>query len=211
MWRPSCSGFSVLCAFGSENQIKAQAGEAAHGTKKLETHTAENITLKVPDIATQRRVSAIVSPCDDLIENNRQRIALLEETARLLYREWFINLRFPGHERARFIDGLPEGWKWCVLGDIVETNHDSYRAKDLPEYINYIDIAAVNRGRIADVATIPAAEAPGRARRKVQDGDTIWSNVRPNLRAYALIQSPDEFDVVSTGFTVLVPVAVPFT
>lgn len=176
MWRPSCPGFSVLCAFGSEKPDQDTGRRGSTRNKEAGTHTAENITLKVPDIATQRRVSGIASPCDDLIENNRQRIALLEEAARLLYREWFIHLRFPGHERARFIDGLPEGRKRCVLGDIVETNHDSYRAKDLPEYVNYIDIAAVNRGRIADVATIPAAEAPGRARRKVQDGDTIRSN-----------------------------------
>ena len=56
-----------------------------------------------------------------------------------------------------------------------------------------------------------SVEAPGRARRKAKSGDTIWSNVRPNLRAYALVLNPEENDVFSTGFTVLSPVSIPFT
>ena len=53
----------------------------------------------------------ILSAYDDLIENNRRRIALLEEAARLLYREWFVHFRFPGHEHVKITDGLPEGWE----------------------------------------------------------------------------------------------------
>ena len=59
----------------------------------------------------QRKIAEILSAYDDLIENNRRRIALLEEAARLLYREWFVHLRFPGHEHVKVIDGLPEGWE----------------------------------------------------------------------------------------------------
>ena len=58
----------------------------------------------------QKRVADILSAYDDLIENNRRRIALLEEAARMLYREWFVHFRFPGHEHVRIIDGIPEGW-----------------------------------------------------------------------------------------------------
>jgi type I restriction enzyme S subunit len=58
---------------------------------------------------------------------------------------------------------------------------------------------------------MPSTEAPGRARRRAKDGDVIWSNVRPNLRAYALILEPDEADVLSTGFTVLSAKEIPFT
>ena len=52
----------------------------------------------------------VLSAYDDLIENNRRRIALLEDAARLLYREWFVHFRFPDHEHLKIIDGLPEGW-----------------------------------------------------------------------------------------------------
>ena len=60
---------------------------------------------------TRGSIADILSAYDDLIENNRRRIALLEEAARLLYREWFVHFRFPGHEQVKhIIDGLPEGW-----------------------------------------------------------------------------------------------------
>ena len=70
-----------------------------------------------------------LSAYDDLIENNRRRIALLEKAARLLYREWFVHLRFPGHEHVKITDGLPAGWERRTLGDIAETNKATYQAE----------------------------------------------------------------------------------
>ena len=65
----------------------------------------------MPERACARaRLPTLLSAYDDLIENNRRRIALLEEAARLLYREWFVHFRFPGHELVRVVDGVPEGW-----------------------------------------------------------------------------------------------------
>ena len=61
--------------------------------------------------ASSKKRCRILSAYDDLIENNRRRIALLEEAARVLYREWFVHFRFPGHEHVKVIDGLPEGWE----------------------------------------------------------------------------------------------------
>ena len=66
--------------------------------------------FRLPAIAEQQRTVDLIASYDDLIETNRRRIALLEESAQLLYREWFVNLRFPGHETAVQKDGLPEGW-----------------------------------------------------------------------------------------------------
>lgn len=74
--------------------------------------------ISVPNIEEQSRVVDVLSAYDDLIENNRRRIALLEKSARLLYREWFVELRFPGYEHTRIIDGVPEGWQERVLNDI---------------------------------------------------------------------------------------------
>lgn len=121
-----------------------------------------------------------------------------------------MRLRFPGHEHVKVNDGVPEGWERKPLGEIAATNAESYKAGELPDRINYTDISAVKEGRIVAKNMMPSAQAPGRARRKAKSGDTIWSNVRPNLRAYALVLDPAENDVFSTGFTVLSPIAVPF-
>lgn len=164
-----------------------------------------------PDRRTQERIAAALSAYDDLIDKNRRRIVLLERAARLLYREWFVHFNFPGHRHLKIIDGLPEGWERCMIGNIAETNSDSYHAKQLPDKINYIDISSVAQGRILSKNPMASTEAPGRARRKAKDGDIIWSNVRPNLRTYALALEPDQNDVFSTGFTILSAVEVPFT
>ena len=73
--------------------------------------------VRIPDIGTQRHIASILSAYDDLIENNRRRIQLLEQAAWLLYKEWFVHLRFPGHEDVKIKDGVPEGWASGVIGD----------------------------------------------------------------------------------------------
>jgi len=67
--------------------------------------------VSIPNLETQRRIADILSIYDDLMENNRRRMTLLEEAARQLYREWFVRLRFPGHEHTRITSGVPEGWE----------------------------------------------------------------------------------------------------
>ncbi len=74
--------------------------------------------LPLPALRTQDAIVEVLSAYDDLIENNRRRIALLEAAARLLYREWFVRFRFPGHEHVKITDGLPDGWEPLSLGEI---------------------------------------------------------------------------------------------
>lgn len=74
----------------------------------------------LPPLQTQRKIAAILSAYDDLIENNLKRIRLLEESARLIFREWFVRLRFPGHEHTRITDGVPESWKRRQIKDIAD-------------------------------------------------------------------------------------------
>ena len=183
------------------------------GTAQDNLSQAKLLSLKllVPSLPEQTRIASILSAYDNLIENNRRRIQLLEQAARMIYKEWFVRLRFLGHEHVKVRDGVPEGWEEKPLGEIAATNVESCKADELPDRINYTDISAVKEGRIVAKNMMPSAGAPGRARRKAKSGDTIWSNVRPNLRAYALVLDPAENDVFSTGFTVLSPIAVPFT
>jgi type I restriction enzyme S subunit len=77
-----------------------------------------SLELLVPDISEQQRIADILSTYDNLIENNRRRMALLEESARLLYQEWFVRLRFPGYEHTGIVDGVPKGWSKCCISDL---------------------------------------------------------------------------------------------
>jgi type I restriction enzyme, S subunit len=81
------------------------------------SHIKEMIIV-VPPLPTQRRIAAILSVYDDLIENSARRIAILEEMARNLYREWFVEFRFPGHETVRMVDGVPEGWEAVSIREV---------------------------------------------------------------------------------------------
>ena len=77
------------------------------------------VPVPLPPMEKQNRIADILSSYDSLIENNRRRIALLEAAARLLYREWFVHFRFPGRDYVKFIDGLPEGWETCKIGEML--------------------------------------------------------------------------------------------
>lgn len=83
--------------------------------KKLST-----IKFPAPPIEVQDRIVAILSAYDDLIENNKKQIKLLEEAAQRLYKEWFVDLRFPGYEDTSIVDGVPEGWKKLSMNDIAD-------------------------------------------------------------------------------------------
>ena len=86
----------------------------------LNTGLLSGIELVLPPYATQKRISDILSAYDDLIENNQKQIKLLEEAAQRLYKEWFIDLRFPGHESTPIVNGIPEGWKRQSIEDLAE-------------------------------------------------------------------------------------------
>lgn len=78
------------------------------------------LDIVVPPLETQQKIASILSTYDDLIENNRKQIKLLEEAAQRLYKEWFVDLRFPGYENVAIVDGVPEGWRIGTLGEIGE-------------------------------------------------------------------------------------------
>ncbi|WP_456389489.1 restriction endonuclease subunit S [Hydrogenimonas sp.] len=94
----------------------------------------KKMTIPLPDITTQRKIGAFISAYDDLIENNRRRIQLLEQAARLLYKEWFVYLRFPGHEHVKIKDGVPEGWERKTAFDVMEVLSGGTPKTKIPEY-----------------------------------------------------------------------------
>ena len=98
----------------------------------LRVPECENIEIKVPDLDAQHRIADILSAYDDLIENNQKQIKLLEEAAQRLYKEWFVDLRFPGHENTKIVDGVPEGWRRGLLKELISVNYgkDHKKAPD---------------------------------------------------------------------------------
>jgi len=98
---------------------RAQLQKCTIGTSQS-AYTIERLKeIELDDFALckQERIASILSAYDDLIENNRRRIALLEQAARLLYKEWFVHLRFPGHEHVKIKNGVPEGWERTTVED----------------------------------------------------------------------------------------------
>lgn len=88
--------------------------------KHLPKEKLAKVEVEIPELLEQQRIATLLSKYDDLIENNKRRIELLEESARQLYKEWFVRFRFPGHEHVKIIDGVPEGWKYRPLVEIAE-------------------------------------------------------------------------------------------
>lgn len=116
--------------------VRAQIRASATGAKVK--HTAperiKKVRLKVPELSDQQAIAWVLDSYDDLIATNQRRIALLEDAARRLYREWFVHLRFPGHESVPVKDCVPEGWLSLTLGDVCDAVGGGTPATACPEY-----------------------------------------------------------------------------
>ncbi|MCE1179045.1 MAG: restriction endonuclease subunit S [Micrococcales bacterium] len=193
--------------------VRRQLYATATGAKVR--HTAperiQSVQVEVPDILTQRVIAELLDGIDDLIENNRRRVAVLEEMARTIYREWFVKFRYPGHEDVPLVDSalgpIPEGWEVRPLAAIAKVNQTSRKPRP-DEVFRYLDIAALAEREVGELDAVEGADAPGRARRVIKPGDTVWATVRPNRRAHALVVAPGEDWIASTGLAVLSPTTV---
>ena len=90
-------------------------------TKFLTVRMLDNLDIPLPSINIQTEIVNILSAYDDLIENNQKQIKLLEEAAQRIYKEWFVDLRFPGYENTKIVDGVPEEWRVASIADICDT------------------------------------------------------------------------------------------
>ena len=134
--KPGISDPNFIYYLSRSDMIKNPAEKSMSGASGRQRADIKSvINIEVPDfsLSTQCKIAAILSAYDDLIENNLRRIKILEEMAQNLYREWFVNFRFPGHENARFVDSplgkIPEGWEVSMLGDHLSTLESGKRPK----------------------------------------------------------------------------------
>ncbi len=109
--------YYVLNIKSYRGQVRGSASGAT--VRHTSPDRIKRCRMCIPDtIAVQGRIASILSTYDDLIENNRHRMQLLEQAARLLYKEWFVHLRFPGHQHTTITNGVPKGWERKAIGDI---------------------------------------------------------------------------------------------
>ncbi len=181
--------------------IQGLATEASHGTKKLETPVLQRIKIPLPESQTQTRIAKILSAYDDLIEVNRRRMSLLEEAARELYREWFVRLRFPGHESTPIRNGVPEGWERARVADAIELNP---RTKIPHGEVVFVPMSCLSENSmlIEDIETKDQASGA-----KFRRADTLLARITPCLEngktAFVNFLNDDETACGSTEFIVM--------
>ncbi len=163
-----------------QGQIRSLGSGAT--VEHMRVPDAEKLIVRLPPLPTQERIASILSAYDDLIENNTRRIKILEDMAQMLYREWFVNFRFPGHEKVRMVESelgpIPEGWQQTKLGDLcAEVRrgvHPSEVDPDTPyiglEHMPRKSIALNDWGRAGDV---------GSTKLHFKRGEILFCKIRP--------------------------------
>lgn len=161
-------------------KVASIAGGAA--TPIVNKTSFENIEVAVPSLSLQNKIAAILSAYDDLIENNLRRIKILEEMAQNLYREWFVNFRFPSHENTRFVDSslgkIPEGWKVVKLTDELEVTRGlSYSGKYLSNNgLPMHNLNSIREGGWYKFTGIKYYDGPHKEKDIVIPGDIVVAN-----------------------------------
>lgn len=171
-------------AYFLRNVLKGYQSEKA-AVPGVDRNVLHEIKVRAPSHALQLRIAETLSTYDDLIENNRRRMALLEESARQLYREWFVRLRFPGHEHTPIVDGVPQGWERktlesvCLNGNGIQTgpfgsqlHQADYSEEGVPVVMpkDIIDF----RVSVETIARIPEGLADALGRHRMIQGDIVY-------------------------------------
>jgi type I restriction enzyme S subunit len=183
--------------------IMTNVGGAAQPNANAQVLTS--FPLLLPPLPTQRKIAAILSAYDDLIENNTRRIAILEEMARLLYREWFVHFRFPGHEEVAMVDSelgpIPDGWKAKQLGNIAEEVRRSVEPEEVDPETPYLGLAHLPEKSIA-LSDWNTAKEAGSTKLAFQKGEILFGKIRPYL--HKVVVAPVD-GICSTDTIVIVP------
>ena len=164
----------------------------------------KTLPVALPPMNEQIKIADILVQYDDLIENNRRRIQLLEESARLLYQEWFVHLRFPGHEQVKIADGVPEGWEPTLVPDVIDVNPRTPVEKG--KEIWYVPMSSLSETSM----TANTADFERRTKHtnvKFKKNDVLLARITPCLEngktGYAYFLAEDEVACGSTEFIVL--------
>lgn len=185
-------------------QLAANSMTGASGRQRADLKFIKKIPWKFPALKQQKEISAVLSQYDNLIVINKKRIKLLETTAQQLYKEWFVRFRFPGYEKAKFVDGIPQGWEKCKLKDMIAFN-PVYRIKKGSVYTKIPMEALPTDGLSIDTDSIMAEDSSSGTH--FMNGDVLCAKITPCLEngktgLVACLQE-DEVGVGSTEFIVM--------
>lgn len=177
------------------------------GVPTLNRNDLDMLEVSIPPLPTQRKIASILSAYDDLIENNMRRIKILEEMAQRIYREWFVNFRFPGHEKVKMVQSelglIPEGWRVARVPEAIDINPFTKVKKE--ETKPYVPMDRLSNNSML----VAAAEyREGNSGSKFRNGDTLFARITPCLEngktGYVqFLQSDEDVAIGSTEFIVL--------
>ena len=155
--------------------VQSQVGGAAQPNINAQVLGAFRFSL--PSFREQEQIADVLSAYDELIENNRRRMGLFEEAARLLYREWFVRLRFPAHEHTRIVDGVAQGWDRMPAAEAIEINpHTKLSDEEEHWWIEMADLPTQS------MVIQNAIKREGRSGSKFRNGDTLFGAHHALLR-----------------------------
>ncbi|HAI97134.1 MAG: hypothetical protein CL866_00675 [Cycloclasticus sp.] len=180
-----------------DHVVKWLEGRAIGSTMlNLNTSIMRSVNINFPDLNSQKRIVSALSAYDDLIENNKRRIELLEESARQLYKEWFVRFRFPGHEHVKIIDGVPEGWDRGVISDFFDTTSGGTPSRKVPDFytgdINWVKTQELDEGFIFSTEEKITDEALSKSSAKLFPENTLLVSMYggTNIGRTGILASP---------------------
>ncbi|MBF0339752.1 MAG: restriction endonuclease subunit S [Magnetococcales bacterium] len=171
--------------------------------KHLPGEKLAKVEVDIPPIPIQRRIAAILSAYDELIENNQRRITILETMARNLYREWFVHFRFPGHENhprvSSALGEIPQGWEVKKLGEIAEEMRRNVPKGELDEPQPYVGLEHIPRRSLALDAWETTLEL-GSNKLEFKNGEVLFGKIRPYFHKVSIAP----FDGLCSADTIII-------
>ncbi|MBR3561680.1 MAG: restriction endonuclease subunit S [Oscillospiraceae bacterium] len=204
------SAFLYYTMLSKDFYAKADAAAVGAAQRTISLSALRNIVIALPPLDKQRRVTDILSAYDEFIENNQKQIKLLEEAAQRLYKEWFVDLRFPGHENTPIMDGVPEGWRKETISDICDTigggtpstSKSEYYSDGTIRWVTPTDLTKANSLILLDSEKKITIDGLNNSSAKLLPPYTILMTSRASIGYFALC----EFEVCTNqGFISCVP------
>ncbi|MBI4663927.1 MAG: restriction endonuclease subunit S [Verrucomicrobia bacterium] len=176
LWSKDLKGNNPRFVYYFLHSLDFKRFDVGNSNPTLNRNHIHDLAISIPPPSVQNNIADVLSAYDELMENNRRRMEFLEEAARLLYREWFVRLRFPGHEHARLTNGIPQGWERVPTPEAIEINPTT-KLSDEEEHW-YVEMADLP----TDSMVIQnAIKRDGRSGSKFRNGDTLLARITPCL------------------------------
>ena len=162
--------------------LELQRYDSGAAVPTLNRNHLDSLELRIHNLPTQCKIAAILSNYDDLIENNTRRIEILEEMAGTIYREWFVEFRFPGHENAKVVESelglIPQGWEVGKLGDLAESVRRNIKPSDVDQETPYFGLEHLPRKSIA-LSHWDTVDSINSTKLAFKKGEILFGKIRP--------------------------------